>query len=78
MAQNPLFKGITIISDNELIAQMLIEFREHIIVPLDRLFTIYQGGAGVDEGAVVDKGEECPGVVYPGSCGVLIEILNIE
>ena len=62
--------------------------RERIIVPLDRQFVIYPGGAcvdkgagvdesaGVDEGARVDEGEECPGVVYPGSCDVLVEKLK--
>ena len=54
---------------------MFINFGERIILPLDRQFVIYPGGAGVDEGARVDKGEECPGVVYPGSCDVLIEKL---
>ena len=35
--------------------------REDIIVPLDRRFVVYPGGAGVDEDAGVDKGEEeCP------------------
>ena len=28
---------------------------ERIIVPLDRHFVVYPGGAGVDEGAGVDK-----------------------
>ena len=51
--------------------------RERIIVPLDRQFVVYHGGAGIDEGAGVDEGarvderEECSGVVYPGSCAVL-------
>ena len=44
--------------------------RERIIVPLDRQFLVYPRGAGVDEG------EECPGVVYPGSCNMLIEKFN--
>ena len=30
--------------------------REGIIVPLDQRFVVYPGGAGVDEGARVDKG----------------------
>ena len=48
--------------------------REGIIVPLDRHFVVYPGtpGAGVDEAAGIDKGEEeCPGVVCPSSCDVL-------
>ena len=30
---------------------------ERIIVPLDRHFVVYPGGAGVDEGAGGDKGD---------------------
>ena len=33
--------------------------RERIIVPLDRHFVVYTGGAGVDEGASVDEGDVC-------------------
>ena len=37
--------------------------RERIIIPLDRQFVVYSGGASVDEGAGVDEGD----VFYTGS-----------
>ena len=36
---------------------------ERIIVPLDRHFIVYPGGAGVDEGAGLDEGD----LFYTGS-----------
>ena len=48
--------------------QQVNDLREGIIVPVDRRFVVYPGGAGVDEGD-----EECPGIGWPSSCDVLIE-----
>ena len=39
------------------------KLRERIIVPLDRHFVVYTGGASVDEGASLDEGD----VFYTGS-----------
>ena len=38
-------------------------WREGIIIPLDRHFVVYPGGAGVEEGASVEE----VSLAYPGS-----------
>ena len=49
--------------------------RERIIVPLDRHFIVYPGGAGVVEGASVDKGDLFYiRLFYTGTLGVDDEV----